>query len=297
MKGELTGKGEARLSGRTLAEITDDFKRHCRAAAEDILRLGADLVEAKAMCQHGQWRDWLDSVGWSERTAENYIRVFKAWQEQPKLSAFGYTKTIALLAAPDELRDQAARGELDGASAAEIRRMSKELREKEEANKNLYREIEKRDETVNGLLAQLEDADKKLRAKKEPEVIEKVVERIPEDYELLKQQLRLAEDAAEEAEQRAEEAVRQAQDAMAGEPDAFAGPTVNGFIEAVNRFLAEAQALPFAADWLRSLDATDRQAVEMFTGSVWHWAGRMLHAIEESGKLMVISGEGAVGDE
>lgn len=301
---DLSTLKSGRLSGRTKNEIDKDFREVCRKGAEYILRMGYDLIEMKEICGHGEWLEWLQSVEWSERTAQNYMRVAKAWNENPAMTRMGYTRTVALLAAPAEVQEMAAEGQLDNASAAEIRRLSKELSGSEETRQKLIRELEQRDQTVSGLLDQLKKADKmihdreeKLRERaKNPEIVEKVVEKIPDDYELIKRQLRMAEDAAQDAEARADEAVRQAQEAMAGQADAYEGPSVTAFIGAVNRFLAEAGHLPYAEDWLRTLSRDDRKSVKMFTDSVWHWAENMLRALEAD-RLVVIPGEGAVSGE
>lgn len=288
---ELSARNETpiRATGRTKEQITADFKLRCQRATEDILMIGYDLIEMKQMCEHGEWLQWLQSVEWSERTAQNYMRVARAWDENPKLMAMGYSRTVAVLAAPAEIREQAERGDLAGASAADIKRMSAALKAAES----------RADEAERGRKAAEAQL---LKAPKETVVREVEVE--PADYadlkeavELLNRRLMEAEQAADEAEQRADEAVRQAQDAMAEAPDRYDGPTADGFVSAVNRFLGEVQALPYAGDWLRGLDPESRKAVEMFAGSVWHWAETMLKAVDESGKLMVISGEGAVSND
>ena len=301
---DLSTPKSGRLSGRTKEEIDRDFRENCRKGAESILRIGYDLTEMKALCEHGEWLEWLNKVGWKERTAQNYMRVARTWNENPNLMSMGYTRTVALLAAPAEVQEMAADGQLDNASAAEIKRLSKELRDSERVNKNLVSEIEKRDGTVNELLDQLKDADKKIRDREEklrdraknPEIVEKIVEKVPDDYELIKRQLKLAEDAAEDAERRAAEAVQQAQEAMAGQPDPYEGPSVISFVSACNRFQAETGQLPYAEDWLRTLCPEDRRSVRMFTDGIWHWAENMLKALEAD-RLVVIPGEGAVSGE
>lgn len=292
---DLSAPRSGRLSGRTKQDIDRDFRERCQRAAENILIIGYDLIEMKEICDHGEWLRWLASVGWKERTAQNYMKVAKAWDENPKLMAMGYTRTVALLAGPTELQDMAADGQLDDKSAAEIKRMAKEIKAHEETEKSLAREIERRDAQVSGLLQQLDDADKKLREReKNPAVVEKVVERIPEDYELLKRQLKLAEDAAEDAEARAAEAMRQAQEALSGQADAFEGPSVPGFVGAVNAFLGAAGHLPYAEDWLRAMPREDRKNVSLFTNSIWHWAEQMLKALDQADRVTVFPAEGAV---
>lgn len=293
---DLSTLKSGRLSGRTKDEIDRDFRACCRKAAEDILRLGYDLIEMKEVCEHGEFLAWLNEVGWQERTAQNYMRVAKAWDDNPKLMSMGYTRTVALLAAPAEVQEMAAEGQLDNASAAEIKRLSKELKEAQEAAESYERIVRNQQHSAavqtkeNGkLLKELQE----LR-EREPEV--RVVEKVPDDYELIKRQLRMAEDAAEDAERRAAEAVQQAQEAMAGQPDPYEGPSVISFVSACNRFQAETGQLPYAEDWLRTLCPEDRRSVRMFTDGIWHWAENMLKALEAD-RLVVIPGEGAVSGE
>ena len=300
---DLSTPASGRLSGRTKEDIDRDFREHCRKAAQDILLLGYDLIEMKEICGHGEFLSWLNEVGWKERTAQNYMRVAKTWNENPSLMNMGYTRTVALLAAPAEVQEMAADGQLDGASAAEIRRLSKELKEardEAESYKQIVRNqqhsaaAETREKgKLQKELQELREREQELR-EREPEV--RVVEKVPEDYELIKRQLRLAEDAAEDAEKRAADAVRQAQEAMAGQAEPYEGPSVEAFLAAVNTFLAAAGHLPYAEDWLRSLGKDDRRAVKMFADSVWHWAESMLKAVEAD-RLTVIPGEGAVSGE
>ena len=272
---DLSAPNSVRLSGRTREEIDRDFRENCRKGAESILRIGYDLAEMKALCEHGEWLEWLKSVEWSERTAQNYMRVAKSWDQNPKLMAMGYTRTVALLAAPAEVQEMAAEGQLDNASAAEIRRLSKELQEANEKAESYHRivlnqqhsaSVETKEKgKLQKELQELREREQELR-EREPEV--RIVEKIPDDYELLKRQLRLAEDAAEDAERRAAEAVQQAQEAMAGEPDPYEGPNAINFISAVNRFMSEASQLPYAGDWLRDLDRNDRKNVKLFTDTI-----------------------------
>ena len=300
---DLSAPKSGRLSGRTREEIDRDFRENCRKGAESILRIGYDLAEMKALCEHGEWLEWLKSVEWSERTAQNYMRVAKSWDQNPKLMAMGYTRTVALLAAPAEVQEMAADGQLDNASAAEIRRLSKELQEAKEKAESYHRivlnqqhsaSVETREKgKLQKELQELREREQELR-EREPEV--RIVEKIPDDYELIKRQLKLAEDAAEDAERRAAEAVQQAQEAMAGEADPYEGPSVISFVSACNRFQAETGQLPYAEDWLRTLCPEDRRSVRMFTDGIWHWAENMLKALEAD-RLVVIPGEGAVSGE
>lgn len=77
----------------TLVLSLDDLARRINAAHDGALggvrtalehaRLaGALLLEARARCPHGAWLPWLaDSVAFSERTAQGYMRVARRWPE------------------------------------------------------------------------------------------------------------------------------------------------------------------------------------------------------------------------
>ena len=285
-----------RLSGRTREEITRDFKKHCQSAAENILLLGYDLVEIKELLPHGEWLEWLSEMGWKERTAQNYMRVAKAWNENPSLMRMGYARTVALLAAPEEVQAQAAQGALDDASAAEIKRLTKEVKAAQEArkaaeNKAAFYESATGQERESKLKAyeQIEDLKKQLNEK--PAV--QTVEVAPADYELIKRQLRAAEDAAQEAEERADRAVAAAQEAMPRETEEpFEGVNVIRFVESVNAFLSACGHLVYAVDTLRTFSREDRQHFRMFTDSVWHWAENMEKALDEADQRGMIPAEG-----
>ena len=209
-------------------------------------------------------------------------------------------RTVALLAAPAEVQKMAGEGKLDDASAAEIQRLGKELKaaqDEAETYKQIVRNQQHSAAAETREKGKLQKELQELRERK-PEVIEKIVEKIPEDYELIKRQLRMAEDAAEDAERRAAEALAQAQQALDGQADeGFEGPTVSGFIGAVNVFLASAGHLPYADDWLRAMGREDRHSVKLFADSIWHWAEQMEKAIDQADRVMVFPAEGAVSGE
>lgn len=105
---------EARLS--TLAAEINTIKRQTqKIMMEAAVEIGRRLVEAKGAVGHGGWGAWLEhNVDYSERTAQNLIRIFQEYGEgQQRLfgesnpQAFAdltYTQAVALLGIknPDE---------------------------------------------------------------------------------------------------------------------------------------------------------------------------------------------------
>jgi hypothetical protein len=66
---------------RTLAQIASSIRKRSQSLA-DILAIGADLTEAKALMRklqgHGDWLGWLDrEVDFSLRSAENYMAAHR----------------------------------------------------------------------------------------------------------------------------------------------------------------------------------------------------------------------------
>jgi hypothetical protein len=60
------------------ADLHRAVMHHTATAAEKALAAGAALVEAKALCRHGEWSDWLKATGVPERSARRYMLLHRA---------------------------------------------------------------------------------------------------------------------------------------------------------------------------------------------------------------------------
>ena len=61
---------------RDLKLVCARIKKATSTVADQIFAIGRDLIEAKVLVNHGKWRDWLAvEFGWSERTAQRFMRV------------------------------------------------------------------------------------------------------------------------------------------------------------------------------------------------------------------------------
>lgn len=59
------------------------------------------------MLLHGEWLPWLNSkVGYSEKTAQNFMRLAREFSNPQALADLGATKALALLALPTEERER-----------------------------------------------------------------------------------------------------------------------------------------------------------------------------------------------
>lgn len=90
---------------RTVEEITSDILRAKQAGGEAVLSIGRGLIEAKAVLPHGEWLPWLnEKVEFSERSAQNFMRLAREWSNPQALADLGAAKALTLLALPETER-------------------------------------------------------------------------------------------------------------------------------------------------------------------------------------------------
>jgi chromosome segregation ATPase len=103
------------------------------------IEIGRRLVEAKGMIDHGQWGQWLEeNVDYSQRTANNLMRIFEEYGENqlsmldnsPKsqaLANLSITQAVALLGiAPEEREEFAEANNIEEMSTRELEQAIKE---------------------------------------------------------------------------------------------------------------------------------------------------------------------------
>jgi len=65
------------LDNPILAEHAAEIRRLATRVVKDVIEIGRLLTKAKPIAGHGNWLSWLErEFGWSDRTAENYMRVY-----------------------------------------------------------------------------------------------------------------------------------------------------------------------------------------------------------------------------
>lgn len=93
--------------GRTIETITDDIVEAQRKGGEAVLTIGRCLIEAKDMLPHGEWLPWLaEKVGYSEKTAQNFMRLAREFSNPQAIADLGATKALKLLALPADEREK-----------------------------------------------------------------------------------------------------------------------------------------------------------------------------------------------
>ena len=92
---------------RDIDAITAEILENKRRGGEAVLAIGRALNEAKALLSHGEWLPWLtEQVDLSERAAQNFMRLAREWTNPQTLADLGSSKALALLALPEEEREQ-----------------------------------------------------------------------------------------------------------------------------------------------------------------------------------------------
>ena len=73
------------------------IKSHARRA---LMAIGAELVAAREVARYGTWRVFLERCGFTERTAQNYMNVYRRFQATPEIADVLPPTTLYALAAP-----------------------------------------------------------------------------------------------------------------------------------------------------------------------------------------------------
>ena len=122
----------APVEGRSIETITDEIRHAQRRGGEAILTIGRCLIEAKEMLPRGEWLPWLgEQVGYSERTAQNFMRLAREFSNPQALADLGATKALALLALPAEERERFV--EEHNVIDMTTRQLEQAIRERDEA--------------------------------------------------------------------------------------------------------------------------------------------------------------------
>lgn len=197
---------EARLS--TLAAEINTIKTQTqKIMMQAAVEIGRRLVEAKGAVGHGGWGAWLErNVDYSERTAQNLIRIFQEYGEGQQ-SLFGdenpqafadltYTQAVALLGIknPDERAEFVESHDVANMTSREL---ADAIKERDEARA----ESENRQKNIDALQKTLED--KSRAAEKEKEGFQKTLSKYERETAALMAKLNAAERELREAQETA----------------------------------------------------------------------------------------------
>lgn len=121
--------------------LTAEIQVYKQQAGACIVEIGRRLIRAKELLPHGAWAGWLEEkVEFSERSAQNFMRVAKEYASNPQpVADLGLAKALLLLQVPEEEREafveqphETADGEKTVAEMSK-RELEKVIKERDEA--------------------------------------------------------------------------------------------------------------------------------------------------------------------
>lgn len=159
-----------------LTQLTTEIKTYQNIGGQAIFEIGRRLKWVKEHdLAHGEFGKWLEDIGLNDRVARQFMKISSELGERRTSSALGMQALYEIATMPEEERDkpqQLSSGEVkkpDEMTVRELREVKAQLKERDE-------QISSKDKTIESLL------------NRKPEVVEKEVEveKIPDDYDLLK---------------------------------------------------------------------------------------------------------------
>lgn len=147
----ITDQSENVVITRGIAVITDEIVFYKNVGGNAIIEIGKRLNEAKSQLSHGEWLDWLkEKVDFSERTAQNFMRIAKKYKNPHTIADLGTSKALTLLALPDSEREQFAveKHLVNGEEKSVVDMTGEELKKAIQERDNARRE---RDEALSKL--------------------------------------------------------------------------------------------------------------------------------------------------
>lgn len=134
VRGQLQRQGDPAEAQRDIEAVTGEIIHLKQALAKNIVDIGLRLIEAKEMLSHGEWLPWLEErVCFSEKSAQNYMRVAREFPNPQLVADLGVRKALALLELPPSERESFT--EENDVIDMTSRELEKAIRERDEARK------------------------------------------------------------------------------------------------------------------------------------------------------------------
>lgn len=182
---------------RPIEVITSEIKFYSQQAGMSMIEIGKRLHEAKICLPHGEWGNWLkNEVNFSERTAQNFMRIAREYQNPQMIADMGNsaTKALLLLTLPvDQREDFVAEPHIIDGEAKTVAEMT--TKEMEELTKQLAAERAEKEKLQSQLNLFQEEAQKEKDA-----AIDAVMKESEDKIEALISKREAAEQAQKAAE-------------------------------------------------------------------------------------------------
>lgn len=187
---------------RPIEVITQEIQFYKGQACMSMVEIGKRLLEAKQCLPHGTWGAWLkEEVEFSERTAQNFMRIAKEYTNPQLITDIGNSasKAIKLLSMPEEEREGfvGEAHEINGKEKTVAEMTTKELQE-------VLKELEAERKEKEKLKKQLDLFDDEAQ-RKQDEAVDAAYSQGEEQIKRLSELKEQAEAAAREAEKKVAE--------------------------------------------------------------------------------------------
>lgn len=123
----------------TLEPYVQQGRMFLFTAAQSLIQYGRVLTEAKPLVPRGQFEKWVQSsFNMSERTAQQYMAVWKRFGSNAMLKDVQFSNLQKMLALPEGKEEQfAAENDLQSMTAREVEKAVRQVREEEQNRLNL----------------------------------------------------------------------------------------------------------------------------------------------------------------
>ena len=162
--------------------ITAEINSFKQIAGQSIWEIGRRLNYVKEHdLAHGQFMEWLKTIGFEQTEANRFMKVANELPNSATLHNLGSTALYLIATLPEEEREKehtTSKGEtktVDEMTVRELQELKKQLKEKEKQIKNL-----------SDVASDLDEKLSRERLNRKEKIVEKIIEKIPDDYEQLK---------------------------------------------------------------------------------------------------------------
>lgn len=143
---------------RPIETITQEIQYYKTQVGSGIIEIGRRLVEAKRVLPQGEWLPYIkDTVEFSERTAQNFMRIAKEYTDPQTVADLGAAKAVCLLALTQEEREAAIveSHEVEGEEKSiydmtkrEVEKLTKEITEERKKTETIQFEYEEKEKAA-----------------------------------------------------------------------------------------------------------------------------------------------------
>ncbi|CAI3481835.1 hypothetical protein CIRMBP1218_02244 [Enterococcus cecorum] len=165
-----------------LTTITAEINSFKQIAGQSIWEIGRRLNYVKEHdLAHGQFIEWINSIGFDRTEAYRFMKVANELPNVDTWQHLGNRALFLIATLPEEERQKehtTSKGEtktVNEMTVRELQELKKQLKEKDKQIKNL-----------SNVASDLDEQLSQERLNRKEKIVEKVIEKIPDDYEQLK---------------------------------------------------------------------------------------------------------------